>query len=138
MHFLDNLYKNIYDIVLLWIGGKFIKLSLFHIVLQIKITCVIVEISRRLTYNTKPVLEKDVPKVLRTICDEDNFRQTEFSPSKVRAACKQLLSKLLTFFFKYMFIQKTVHQHFIGNIQLRFVPYQENKEWDIYIVLVLY
>lgn len=51
------------------------------------------EISRRLTYNTKPVLEKVVPKVLRTICDEDNFRETEFSPSKVRAACKQLLKK---------------------------------------------
>ena len=75
---------------------------ILHIVFQIQINYVIVEISRRLAYNTKPVLEKEVPKVLRTICDEDNFRETEFSPSKVRAACKQLLSKLLTF-FRYMY-----------------------------------
>ncbi|CAG2209482.1 unnamed protein product [Mytilus edulis] len=51
------------------------------------------ELSKRLAYDSKQNLEKKVPTVLRTVCDEDNFKDTEFSPSKVRAACKQLLKK---------------------------------------------
>lgn len=50
-------------------------------------------ISMRLSFNTKEILEKEIPKVLRNICDEDNYKETEFNPSKVRRACKQLLSK---------------------------------------------
>ncbi|CAC5402175.1 unnamed protein product [Mytilus coruscus] len=51
------------------------------------------ELSKRLSYDSKQNLEKKVPTVLRTVCDEDNFKDTEFSPSKVRGACKQLLKK---------------------------------------------
>lgn len=54
------------------------------------------ELSRQLTFSSKQTLEKDVPKVLRTICDENNFKETEFSPAKVRAACTQLLKKQKT------------------------------------------
>lgn len=53
-------------------------------------------LSMHLSFNSKEVLEKEIPKVLRTICDEENYKETEFNPSKVRSACKQLLKKRKT------------------------------------------